>query len=189
MNKKLILLDQNLNVITSFDLFPPYTVGDNYTIIDSKGNMYMIEGYSLIVDGGFDPTAINVQDVVNFKIEIILNKFTKDCDEAIYEGFHSTTMDAQYAYGEKDQAKFTRRAVSLVLNSSITTVEWHTLDKGVLSHTRDQFIAVLNECDQHEMYYVNALWQIRQNYATYTTLDQVDAIGTFKDEVAKLPPQ
>lgn len=187
MNKKLILLDKDLKVTTSFDFFPPYTVGDNSTIIDSIGNMYMIEGYFLIVDANYDTSAINTQDVVNMKIEVILTNFKQDCENTICEGFQSATMNAFYEFSIKDQQNFNQKATDLLLKPTLDSVEWKTKDKGVLTHTRDQFITLLDEAGQHKEGYINNLWQIRQKFTTYTTLDQIDSIGTFKDEVAKLP--
>ncbi len=100
---------------------------------------------------------------------------------AILGNFTSATTGHIYEFEEHDQANFTQQMLLLVSNPAITTVDWKTVDAGVVTHTREQFFAVVGDADSHKRGNMTKFWTKEAQLNSATTLDEINAVK-WEDE-------
>jgi hypothetical protein len=99
-------------------------------------------------------------------------------DTAIQEGFTSsvTGQELVFGYTEKDQLNILKQTNILTLNPSIDTIMWNTKDGQIVTLTRQQFIDMLNDIQNHE----NTIWTKYRELATQveaaTTVEEINSI-------------
>lgn len=89
------------------------------------------------------PIAVELLSLQTNKIE----QLSKSCKEDILNGFSSSALGLShdYKFDEEDQRNFSQQANALIFDSTIATIDWNTKDAGLLKHTREQFIQLLND--------------------------------------------
>lgn len=163
----------DLKGITSL---PPDAVGVvyvddvQYPNVEAGQSDYTIQNgipiYTPIAD------SIKLQSAKDAKItELFANR-----ESAIYAVFTSATMGHNYYYEEADVRKLQGQASLLALDPSIATIDWLTVNAGMVTHTRDQFIAVLKEGGQHERNQHNKFYNLKARVESATTVADVQSI-------------
>ncbi|UFJ40091.1 hypothetical protein LOK74_18945 [Brevibacillus humidisoli] len=95
----------------------------------------------------------------------------------ILSGFTSQTTGHFYRFNQLDQMNFTQQMLLLVADQSIAEVSWKTEDAGVVVHTREQFLAVTNEAEQHKRSLMERYWTLKAQAQDATTKEEVDTIN------------
>lgn len=98
-----------------------------------------------------------------------------DCDNSIAQGFVGTTGHT-YQYAPADQANINKQLTLLLLNTATTSVDWNTIDAGVVTHTRDEFIQLGTDASNHERSNIGKLWQLEANVNSATDEASINAI-------------
>jgi hypothetical protein len=147
-------------------------------------HMIPIDSYDLTLlgcvrqaDGTFvkpEPPAPTLADVKKAK----LAELQAARDNAIYTSFTSSALGTvkTYNYDREAAQNFRDKALMLSLNPNITTVTWYTLEDGFITHTRDQFIQVCTDGDNHEEPLKMRYYTLEAQVNAATTVDEVNAI-------------
>lgn len=101
------------------------------------------------------------------------------CNAAIVSGFQATWADGTtytYKSDETDQRNLTLRAIAVQNDPSITTVEWETVEAGVVAHSREDFLAVVRACDEHIQRCLARLRELKAAVEAATTVEEIDEI-------------
>lgn len=98
-----------------------------------------------------------------------------DCQNTIYSGFTGTNGH-QYQFEDKDQANLTQQMLFLVNDPTIMSVSWKTLDVGVISHTRDEFLQVCKDANNFKSSNFGKYWTLEAQVNSATTEDEINAI-------------
>ncbi len=106
-----------------------------------------------------------------------IDQLNEGCEATILRGFTSVTTGHFYAFGSNDQSNFTQQMLLLIADPSLTEVTWKTEDAGVIEHTREQFLAVCREAEQHKRAQIGWYWRLKEQVESATTWQQVDAIA------------
>jgi hypothetical protein len=159
------------NIPAGCDVLGPFeastadaTVQDAYL----HPNHYTIQNGQLVADPNI--SALQLQEAKDAKVREIYAKR----DETILAGFTSANGH-QYFYGESDQRKLQGQSNLLLLDPTITSVDWMTKE-GIVTHTRDQFIEVLKEAGKFERDQHTKCYTLEAQVWAATTLAQVQAI-------------
>lgn len=101
------------------------------------------------------------------------------CYETIIAGFTSTASGTQHTYGldEKDQRNLNGQLSILMLDNTITSVTWKTLDAGVITLTRDQFMQLCKDAEAFKRSNIEKYWNLVSQVQAATTVDQINAIN------------
>jgi len=69
------------------------------------------------------------------------------CNKEILDGFKSscTGIEHQYKFTEEWQTNLNRQMNSLIIDDLVDSIEWNTVDAGVINHTRRQFITLYQD--------------------------------------------
>lgn len=105
-----------------------------------------------------------------------LLELKRNVNEAILGNFISPTTGHEYEFSEYDQANFTQQMLLLVADPTITTVDWKTVDAGIISHTRDQFFAIVNDANAHKRGNLSKFWNLEAQLKLATTIPEIEAI-------------
>lgn len=131
------------------------------------------------VQGAPQPTTTDLQNwwipcLQNAKI----NQLKQACQQTIYGGFTSSALGTTHTYGftEQDQRNLNEQLSILLLDSTITSVNWKTLDAGVLAHTRDQFFQVCKDANAFKRSNIERYWNLVTQVQQATTESQINAI-------------
>lgn len=102
------------------------------------------------------------------------------CNKAILAGFYSSVSGTEMLYGfdEQDQANFTQQLLMLSIDNTIDTIYWKTKgeDGVVLPYTREQFMQLCNEAQQHKTSKIQKHWELKKKILNATTREEVEAI-------------
>lgn len=109
-----------------------------------------------------------------------LNELKLAVNQAILGDFLSATTGHTYEFAEYDQSNMTQQMLLLVSNPAITTVDWKTVDAGIVTHTRDQFFGVVNDANLHKRGNLVKFWGKEALLKGAITLEEIEAI-TWED--------
>lgn len=99
------------------------------------------------------------------------------CEQTILAGFTSQTTGHFYRFNEYDQMNFTQQMLLLLADPGITEVAWKTEDAGVITHTRENFLAVTREAEVHKRGLMERYWALKAQVLAATTKEEVDAVN------------
>lgn len=141
----------------------------------------------IIVDEDRDIKTIEEPEIVDFMLSVVFDEYSKVCEDHILSGFHSETTDAQYGFTIKDQSNLTQQLLLLSLNSASDPVKWKTDDKGVIELTKEQFINVCREGEEHKRNKMNEYWSLKEHLiSTVKTYKEFDQLESYDEEIKKM---
>lgn len=117
--------------------------------------------------------------LIQYKQEKI-NKLNEQCEQTICAGFYSTALGIQHFYRfnkEEDQINFNQQATLLLLDPIINEIYWKTEDAGVLLHTREQFMQVLNDTTIHKQNNINKYWNLKSQVLNCSNESELNAVS------------
>lgn len=99
-------------------------------------------------------------------------------DVAVYSTFQSSALGSPktYAYDPISKDRLLGQLAILTATTSITTVKWVNDEDGLVAHTRDQFIQVVNDAYNHESVQAYKYIQAEPKINAATSTDEVDSI-------------
>lgn len=116
------------------------------------------------------------EEILQHKKEQKDSELESACNDAILNGFTSVATGFEYEFDMEDQSNFAQQMIMLLKNPALDSVQWKTKNAGIQVHTRDQFIAVVDESEIHKRNQIGKLWHLRQSIATATTLEELNTI-------------
>lgn len=140
---------------------------------DSDGRGAYINGWNLSTP---QPTEEELQTAW---IEVLkgqkIAELKNACDGSIAQGFTATNGHT-YQYTTVDQANINKQLTLLLLNTAIASVDWNTVDVGIVTHTRDEFIALATDASNHERNNIGKLWQLEANVNSAVDENSINSI-------------
>lgn len=128
-------------------LFPP--------VLDEEGNI--IEETELLP--------------LDFVKEKKIEELKQACTNAIYEGFTAINGHT-YGFNQHDQMNFTQQMM-LISQGSTSDILWKTKDAGVVTHTVEEFMQVVEDVKNHKSTQQQKYWDLEQQVLTATTKEEV----------------
>lgn len=98
------------------------------------------------------------------------------CENEILAGFQSAATGHFFRFNAYDQMNFTQQMLVLISDSTIAEVTWKTEDAGVVTLTRDEFLAVIREAEAHKRGLMERYWTLKAQVLAAETVDEVNAI-------------
>jgi hypothetical protein len=105
-----------------------------------------------------------------------INELKLECEQGILTGFTSSVTGYTYQFDYKDQDNITQQMLFLVNDPTITTVDWKTIDSGIVTHTREQFLAVCSGANDHKRMNMGKYWTKESQVNSATTEVGINAV-------------
>jgi len=92
-------------------------------------------------------TPISDLEKLPFIQQAKIDELNLACNQDILCGFKSscTGIEHQYKFTEEWQTNLNRQMNSLIIDDLVDSIEWNTVDAGVINHTRRQFITLYQD--------------------------------------------
>jgi hypothetical protein len=105
-----------------------------------------------------------------------VEQLNNDCQVAIHKGFEYNGDFFQF--NDKDQANFNQQLSLLLLDSTITEVQWKTENNGVKIFPKEVFIQACKAGEVHKRNNIGRYWQLKNHVLTYdfTTVEELQSI-------------
>ena len=116
--------------------------------------------------------------------EIKRKKISEDCRKSILFGFTSNTTGHYYEFQETDQINFSSRLEYLKRNEDTQTILWKVNGDDHAEHTREEFIEVCNEGEQHKQVLLEKYWNIRSKILNATSREEIESIEWEGDMIS-----
>jgi len=102
------------------------------------------------------------------------------CNQDILNGFSSscTGVEHQYNFDLEYQANMNQRATMFLLKPTMVETWWPTKDKGVITHSREQFVQLCEDAERIKGEKIFRYFEMKaQILAPTTTAEQVEAFA------------
>ena len=184
MYKIIVFNSQYEPIETISEVTNPNVTTDN--VFWDNGKMEGIKLPFVVIDEGEDISQINKQFVLDYLKKLYTNKMSQECKDFILQGFYSAVTQSYYGFSEKDQINFNQQLTLMLLDPTVNEVYWKTEDKGVIPHTRDEFIAVCKEGEKHKRHAMRNYYIITDNIREMRNFEELKGLVSFNHEVEKL---
>jgi hypothetical protein len=104
-----------------------------------------------------------------------LSELNNSCESAIIGGFVGANGHT-YQFDYKDQDNLTQQMLFLVSDQTLTSVLWKTEDKGIISHTRSEFLQVCTDANNWKRSQMGKYWQLEAQVKGSTTEETINSI-------------
>lgn len=105
-----------------------------------------------------------------------INEINANCENTILAGFTSSSTGYSYDFTNYDQMNITQQMLLLVSDPTIASIQWKTQDAGIVSLTRDQFLQIANEANDHKRVNIGKYWTLKSQVQSATMEDEINAI-------------
>jgi hypothetical protein len=146
---------------------------DYSVVADPHTGQQSIEFWN--VQGAPQPTASDLQNWwIGYLKDAKIAQLNAACAQTIYAGFTSSASGTQhtYSFDDKDQRNFNEQLSIVNADPTITNFKWKTVDAGIITLTRDQFIALCKDAHTFKRSNIERYWNL---------VDQVQAAQTEAD--------
>lgn len=188
---KLLILDSNAHVMETIPFYSTYKVeGNDISLDDGITSFRGIQNNFLVVEDDFDesadPSILN-SALLDFHKKVQLERLSNECEVFIKGGFYSSATDAFYAFRDNDQQNFNQQLTMFLIDPTIESIFWKTEDKGVLSHTKEEFIQVCKDGEVHKRNAIGMFWELKEYILSLQDISVIKNItGDFKTEYEKM---
>lgn len=167
----------------SIMFYNPLTKSIFYEYIDAPKNKEQLleEKIELLQERSL--TAIekyNLLEIDNTDLEDLrvakLNSLKENCIQAIYNGFHSNSVNHEFGFNDLDQVNFTQQMLMVVAGDT-KEIQWKTKDAGVVTLTVEQFKTVVQEAAAHKLVQQQKYWQIEQQVINANSKEQITTLN------------
>lgn len=119
-------------------------------------------------------------DIANTDIETV-RQAKKDqlnhlCNVAILGTFIGHNGHT-YSFDMEAQANFNQQFTDLLIDTTIASIDWKTKDAGVVTHTRDEFMALRTDIKNHKLSNIQKYWTLESQVLNAITKDEITAIN------------
>lgn len=97
-------------------------------------------------------------------------------DQDTFAGFKSPSLGYTFGFTAADQDFITKQVVAFIANPAMTKCTWKTLDAGVVELTKEQFMTLIPEANDHTRKNIDRQWQLSQQVMAANAKEVVDAI-------------
>ena len=122
-------------------------------------------------------------DIANTDIETVRlakeDQLNHLCNVAILGTFNGHNGHT-YSFDMEAQANFNQQFTDLLIDTTIATIDWKTKDAGVVTHTRDEFMALRTDIKNHKLSNIQKYWTLENKLmdtAITKTKDDIIAIN------------
>jgi hypothetical protein len=123
---------------------------------------------------------VDISDPLSFTLlqEAMLTSLMDMYKATIVQGFTSSATGTaiEYGYQSQDQLNYSKWANYLALDSTKTSVTIGTVNAGVVTMTRAQFLQFVNDAEAYEMGLYNQRITLENQIKSATTVDELNAI-------------
>lgn len=98
------------------------------------------------------------------------------CEKEILAGFTSQTTGHFFRFSQYDQMNFTQQMLIMLADTNVSEVTWKTENAGVVTITRNDFLEVVREAEQHKRGLLERFWTLKAQVQAATTFEQIDAV-------------
>jgi XkdW protein len=116
-------------------------------------------------------------------------EMSEACNQAILGNFFSPSVGYEFEFAEYDQSNMTQQMLLLIADPTITTVNWKIADQSIVTLTREQFFAMVNDANLHKRNNLSKFWQKEAELKTYTTFEQIDEMTWDDEESGVIAPE
>lgn len=106
------------------------------------------------------------------QIEVLNNK----CNEEITKGFVSVSTGFTFEFEPHDQDNFTQQAILLLSDTTVATITWKTFDAGVQNFTREQFLTIIKESEEHKKTAISKYWTLKAQVEQATSIEEIENV-------------
>jgi hypothetical protein len=120
---------------------------------------------------------VTLAEIIEPMRQAKVSELNSQCTKAIETGF--TFNGHFFQFNEKDQANFNQQLSLLLLDETVTEVQWKTENNGVQLLTRQQFIDTCKAGEVHKRNNIGHYWQLKQYVLTndFETTEELQAIN------------
>jgi len=108
---------------------------------------------------------------LDFVKEKKIEELKQACTNTIYEGFTAINGHT-YGFNRHDQMNFTQEMI-LISQGSTSDILWKTKDAGVVTHTVEEFMQVVEDVKNHKLTQQQKYWDLEQQVLNATTKEEV----------------
>ena len=182
---KLILLDEVGNISEILENLNDATATLN-SVEWENGGMTDIKHNFVLLD---DMIEVNEQTLPLYMKEfykgLVIKEMEEECNQKILEGFLSTNgYEFDFAYN--DQQNLNQQMTLLLLDSTIDQIPWKTKNETILNLTREEFVALVRESEEHKRKFITLYWQRKQEINQLETVEEIKRF-TFKEGLLPEP--
>jgi XkdW protein/Domain of unknown function (DUF4376) len=105
-----------------------------------------------------------------------LEELNVACQSTILGGFTASNGHV-YQFDFKDQDNIAQQMLFIVNDLTIATIDWKTIDAGIVTHTRDEFLQMCKDADNHKRSNFAKYWTLEAQLNTLTTEDEIKNIN------------
>lgn len=116
--------------------------------------------------------AVNLDQLKTAKVAQL--KYLSEAEMA--QGFTSLSLGYVFGFDKGDEANMTKQALAFVTDVNKVDCSWKTLSNGVVTLSRDQFMGLIPEAEEHTRQKVGRQWQLAAQVMAASTKEEVDAI-------------
>lgn len=154
-------------------LYPNAIPMQDFSVYDD-GNGQYIKEWNLIQT---QPTEAELEiNWLNVVKQQKIDELNKLCEQTILAGFIAISGH-KYGFSQYDQMNITQQMALLLVDTTITTINWKTEDAGVISHTRDEFVVLCNDANNHKRNNITKYWTLKAQVNAATTEADIGAIS------------
>jgi hypothetical protein len=176
---KAILLDEAGNVFEVMEKLEDCTATLS-SISWKNGNMTGIKNNFVLLD---DFIEIDEKTLPLYMKEfykgLVIEKMKEDCNNEILSGFTSQN-GSEFDFGYNDQQNLNQQMTLLLLDETIAQIPWKTKDDSILLLTREEFISLVRESEEHKRFYISQYWLRKNEINQMETVEEIKRF-TFKD--------
>jgi len=119
---------------------------------------------------------LSFNKVLEPKRQAKVEEISNQCNEAIENGFEYE--GDLFQFNMKDQSNFNQQLSLLLLDPSITGVQWKTENNGIKLFSKEKFILVCKQGENHKRKSIGRYWQLKQ-YILSTTFESADELESI----------
>jgi hypothetical protein len=133
----------------------------------------VMEVYLPTLTGNYSPppTQPSLEEYRQQKIAVLDSAY----QEALKGDFES--QGYTFSYGDEAQRNFTKVTALFGLRPDKVDTPWSTKSHGIILLTRELYLLVVEDAENHEWYNLGKLWSYRHSVEVAQSYDEVDAIN------------
>lgn len=159
-------------------LYPGASPITDFKVFGVEGDQVIAE-WNIRDDAGElvpEPTEAELATAwLEFRKQQKINDLNNQCEAAILGGFTAANTH-RYGFSQYDQLNFTQQLALMNTDPAIASIDWKTEDAGVLTHTREEFVALVREAEAHKRGKIVQYWTLKAQVQAAATEAEVDAV-------------
>jgi len=127
----------------------------------------------------------NPEAALNAKKEGLIERYSLECDASIGDSFFYNGDEFPFKKLE-DQQLFSMQLSFCLAFPEEEPIAWKTRNNGVKEFTREEFFNICKAGSNHLRGNLGALWKLEAYIEGLTSIEELDALGSFEEAKQKL---